>query len=148
MVTSCGMTRTWHCALHLRAQSTWTTPTLTLLYITLMASPVCFTIHVYICIYIFPVVVKDSRIQRSQILTQLRLNVGSRSTSTFKSTCERSINGSHIWQARLSPATPKICRLQLRVTYILYMSAFHGTCKPRMARKHWHTYQGWGGVGC
>ena len=103
---------------------------------------------IYICIYIFPVVVKDSRIQRSQILTQLRLNVGSRSTSTFKSTCERSINGSHIWQARLSPATPKICRLQLRVTYILYMSAFHGTCKPRMARKHWHTYQGWGGVGC
>ena len=38
MVTSCGMTRTSHCALHLGA---WTTLTLTLLYIALMASPVC-----------------------------------------------------------------------------------------------------------
>ena len=46
IVTSCGMKRTSHCALHVRARarakSTWTTPTLTLLlYIPLMASPKC-----------------------------------------------------------------------------------------------------------
>ena len=47
MVPSCGTKRTSHCALHLHsARSTWTTPTLTLLYITRMASPVCKALQV------------------------------------------------------------------------------------------------------
>ena len=64
MVTSCGMTRTSHCALYLRAhaQSTWTTPTLTLLYITLMATPVCEALQ-YCIIYIYNIIIYHSCIR-------------------------------------------------------------------------------------